>query len=742
MNDLVDRLAVEAAATQAGRSGDGRARRTSGPADALRPGGRRAGREARRCRTATASSWPGCARPSLGRLRRRTRVADAVASPAGRDPRGQGRAAPRPGGRHRPRPRRRAAGRRGRRSRPACPTSPCWPTPTPDSVWPEAAARQLPRAPGRGAVAVVTLESQAPTSKQQAGGAIARRDAWLARHADEAVVVWDGDDERVGQSWCARSWSTWARTTSGWSSRRGTSVSRAAESAPTPAGRSPTSWPTTGRSPRCRRRRTTRARRCARALAALGGRPDAARPRHDGGHQRPARAAGRAGRAGDHRAASPTSSRSPARTGRRSTTARRPARAARAAGAAARGRRPAGRRRRRARAGRRRRGARRRRRRRGGRRVPAARRPRSRATSGPWPTRSAAAGHDVTCSSRGVARVPRVRAHGHDGGERLPAPARAGRTSRRLADVGRRGAGDDVGRRAGAGRRRRPSVPGAAAAVRSGRRRAGRGRGRPRPTASPTPSRFDMGGTSTDVCLVLGGAPGAGGRARGRPGFPVRLPSLDVHTIGAGGGSIARIDAGGALRRRPASRPAPCPGRPATAAAAPSRRSPTPTSSLGRIPADAAFPGLGRARRRRRARRARRAPASTAAGVVAVVDAGDGAGACGPCPSSGASTRGALALVAFGGAGPLHACALADALGMAAVIVPPRAGVLSAVGLLCAPVAARPGAVVADAGRPRRARRRAAWRSAMPSRRRDGRRRARGRRARRSTAGTPARATS
>ena len=45
-----------------------------------------------------------------------------------------------------------------------------------------------------------------------------------------------------------------------------------------------------------------------------------------------------------------------------------------------------------------------------------------------------------------------------------------------------------------------------------------------------------------------------------------------------------------------------------------------------------------------------------------------------------------FALVAFGGAGPLHACALADALGMAAVIVPPRAGVLSAVGLLCAPM--------------------------------------------------------
>src|SRR5690606_13282669 len=57
---------------------------------------------------------------------------------------------------------------------------------------------------------------------------------------------------------------------------------------------------------------------------------------------------------------------------------------------------------------------------------------------------------------------------------------------------------------------------------------------------------FDMGGTSTDVCLVLGGAP-APAAQRDVAGLPVRLPSLDVHTIGAGGGSIARVDPGGAL---------------------------------------------------------------------------------------------------------------------------------------------------------------------------------------------------
>src|SRR5207248_8822363 len=57
---------------------------------------------------------------------------------------------------------------------------------------------------------------------------------------------------------------------------------------------------------------------------------------------------------------------------------------------------------------------------------------------------------------------------------------------------------------------------------------------------------FDMGGTSTDVCLILGGVPEpAPGRTAA--GFPIRLPALDIHTIGAGGGSIARLDPGGAL---------------------------------------------------------------------------------------------------------------------------------------------------------------------------------------------------
>ena len=206
----------------------------------------------------------------------------------------------------------------------------------------------------------------------------------------------------------------------------------------------------------------------------------------------------------------------------------------------------------------------------------------------------------------------------------------------------------------------------------------------------PDAVTFDMGGTSTDVCLVRGGVPEP---APGREvaGFPVRLPALDIHTIGAGGGSIARLDPGGALTVGPASagaEPGPaCYGRGGTA--------PTVTDAdlvLGRIPAGAAFPGLGRldreaaeqALRDSLAPRPDTSPVDLAAGVVAVVDAAMEQAVRAVTVERGVDPAG-LALVAFGGAGPLHACALAESLGMAAVIVPPRAGVLSAVGLLCSP---------------------------------------------------------
>ena len=192
---------------------------------------------------------------------------------------------------------------------------------------------------------------------------------------------------------------------------------------------------------------------------------------------------------------------------------------------------------------------------------------------------------------------------------------------------------------------------------------------------------FDMGGTSTDVCLIQGGVPEpAPQRVIG--GLPIRLPALDVHTIGAGGGSIARVDAGGALTVGPRSAGAvpgaACYGRGGIDA--------TVTDAdlvLGRIDASATFPDLGRLDARA-AHVALDRTGVTAEGVVRVVDAAMERAVRFVSVERGVDPRG-LALVAFGGAGPLHACAIADALGMRAVIVPPRAGVCSAVGLLAAP---------------------------------------------------------
>jgi len=196
----------------------------------------------------------------------------------------------------------------------------------------------------------------------------------------------------------------------------------------------------------------------------------------------------------------------------------------------------------------------------------------------------------------------------------------------------------------------------------------------------PDAVTFDMGGTSTDVCLILDGAP-APAAVREVGGFTVRFPSLDVHTIGAGGGSIARIDPGGALVVGPQSAgadPGPaCYGR--------GGDRPTVTDAnlvAGHIPPAAAFGGLSLDRAVAAA--ALDAAGVTADGVLAVVDANMERALRAVSVERGVDPRG-LALVAFGGAGPLHACALAEALGMPAVIVPARAGVLSAVGLLTAP---------------------------------------------------------
>lgn len=192
---------------------------------------------------------------------------------------------------------------------------------------------------------------------------------------------------------------------------------------------------------------------------------------------------------------------------------------------------------------------------------------------------------------------------------------------------------------------------------------------------------FDMGGTSTDVCLIRSAEPEMAAQQY-VGGYPVRLPSLDIHTVGAGGGSIAHVDPGGALVVGPRSAgavPGPaCYGR--------GGGQPTVTDAnllAGRIPAGTAFSGLG-ALDHAAAAGAMERSGATAEGVLAVVNATMAQALRKVSIERGVDPAG-LVIVAFGGAGPLHACELADELGVAAVVVPAMAGVLSAVGLLTSP---------------------------------------------------------
>jgi len=190
----------------------------------------------------------------------------------------------------------------------------------------------------------------------------------------------------------------------------------------------------------------------------------------------------------------------------------------------------------------------------------------------------------------------------------------------------------------------------------------------------PDAISFDMGGTSTDVCLLVGGAV-ARATEREVGGLPIRLPTVDVHTVGAGGGSIAWRDRGGALQVGPRSAgayPGPaCYGRGGT--------EPTVTDAnllLGRLPEQLAG---GLVLDRSAAERA--LGDLDPADVVRVVNAEMLRALRVVSVERGHDPRD-FALVAFGGAGPLHACDLADELGIATVLVPRDAGVLSALGLV------------------------------------------------------------
>jgi N-methylhydantoinase A len=197
---------------------------------------------------------------------------------------------------------------------------------------------------------------------------------------------------------------------------------------------------------------------------------------------------------------------------------------------------------------------------------------------------------------------------------------------------------------------------------------------------------FDMGGTSCDVCVVEGGRPRETAQRR-VAGRVVAVPMLDIHTVGAGGGSIAWRDAGGALRVGPQSAGA----QPGPACYGRGGMEPTVTDAnlvLGRLRGEGSPLAGGVDLDRDAAERAVATlgaelgldPQACAEGIVRVADAEMVRALRVVTVERGLDPRG-YALVACGGAGPMHAVAVAAELGMTRVVCPGPAGVLAALGL-------------------------------------------------------------
>jgi len=201
---------------------------------------------------------------------------------------------------------------------------------------------------------------------------------------------------------------------------------------------------------------------------------------------------------------------------------------------------------------------------------------------------------------------------------------------------------------------------------------------------------FDMGGTSTDVAPVVGGAVQTTTESV-LAGVPLKLPAVDVHSVSAGGGSVAWVDEGGALRVGPRSAGA----DPGPAAYGLGGEEPTVTDAdllLGCLGEGATLGGavtlsadLARRALRRLGDRLGLTAEEAAAGVVRVADTEMVRALRMVSVERGLDPRD-FALVAFGGAGGMHACALAEELGVRTVLVPRAGGVLSALGLAIADI--------------------------------------------------------
>ena len=199
---------------------------------------------------------------------------------------------------------------------------------------------------------------------------------------------------------------------------------------------------------------------------------------------------------------------------------------------------------------------------------------------------------------------------------------------------------------------------------------------------------FDIGGTSADIGIVIDGrCAEADSRSTAISGFPLLLPMIDIHTIGAGGGSIAQIDRGGAFRVGPRSAGA----VPGPAAYGRGGTEPTVTDAnlvLGRLDKDDFLGGsmrldeiAGHRAIESFAERFGMNKLEAAEGIVTIVNSNMANAIHSRTVQKGIDPR-EFALVAFGGAGPLHGAEVAAMLGIPEVIVPPYPGITSAMGLL------------------------------------------------------------
>ena len=197
---------------------------------------------------------------------------------------------------------------------------------------------------------------------------------------------------------------------------------------------------------------------------------------------------------------------------------------------------------------------------------------------------------------------------------------------------------------------------------------------------------FDMGGTSTDVCLVQHGRPSLASESE-IDGLPIRTPVLDIVSVGAGGGSIAWVDDGGMLRVGPQSAgadPGPaCYGKggtePATTDAHVVIGTIRPAAFLGgrmTLDAEAAKRSFATI-----AERFKLSPEQAASSALQLADGNIVRAIQLVSTERGRDPRD-YALVPFGGAGPLHAARIAEELGISTIVVPPNAGVISAYGLV------------------------------------------------------------